>query len=76
MSDPVVSAKEWAEAYRGLLAVGRLVCAVEDRHKGRWWPYYAVRALRHRDNGQGVCRQGFRGRRCDDCQRASREGWL
>jgi len=78
MSDHVVTAKEWAEAYRVVLAAGRLVCAVEDRHKGRWWPSYAVRALRHRETGcPDYLRRGLMpGQPCDACRRAAREWFL
>lgn len=71
------AAAEFSDAYRGLLEHGRLVCRVEDAHRGRWWPSYALRALRHRELGQ--CRKdgwAIKPWRCADCAQARSTGFL
>lgn len=60
----------FAEAYRALrLLVGDRVCRVEDTHRGRWWPSWAVRAAKHWELTRGRCH-------CPDCRRAITAGFL
>lgn len=61
--------KGLAALYREFVAAaGARACRVEDLHAGRWWPGYAVRAVRHREAGKPCD--------CKDCRRATKEGYL